>query len=144
MTFQGKITYISPKSEGTSQAGKPWQKVEIVVTESGTNYPNELLLTAMNDRLQQFAGIKVGDLVTVEYDLHVREYNGRRYQNASLYKISKAAEAAVAPQPQVEQAVAPAPTPAKVGELFTAAPMARKKKEDHDFNKPDETDGLPF
>lgn len=107
MTFQGKITYISPKTEGTSQAGNAWAKVDIVVTESGTNYPNELLVTAMNDRLDQFKGIKVGDMVTVDYDLRVREYNGRRYQNASLYKITKveAAETATAPAPATEKAV---------------------------------------
>ena len=107
MTFQGKITYISPKQEGTSQAGKAWQKVDIVVTETGTNYPNELLVTAMNDRLEQFKGIKEGDMVTVDYDLHVREYNGRRYQNASLYKIAKVevAETATAPSPATEKAV---------------------------------------
>lgn len=116
MIFTGKISFISPKTEGTSQAGNAWKKVEIVVTESGTNYPNELLATAMNDRLEQFAGIKVGDEVTVEYDLRVREYNGRHYMNAMLYKISKATP--------VENAKMPAD---KAVEYMTAATQSAPK-----------------
>ena len=119
MTFTGKLTYISPMREGISKAGNNWAKVDIVVTESGVNYPNELLLSANYDRLEQFSGIKEGDMVTVEYYLHVREYNGRRYQNASLYKIAK-----------VEAAVETAKAPAdKAVEYMTVATKSAPKPE---------------
>lgn len=147
MKFEGKLTWVSSKQEGTSAAGNAWAKVDIVVTENNTAYPNELLATAWNDKLEQFAGIKVGDDVVVEFDMKVREYNGRRYQDIKLWKIAKAGQpvqTATAPQPQAETAVM-TPTAAKVADLFQAAPVATaRKKDDHDFNQPDENDGLPF
>lgn len=147
MRFEGKLTYIGQKQEGTSQAGNAWAKVDIVVTENGTEYPNELLATAWNDKLEQFHGIRQGDDVVVDCDMKVREYNGRRYQDIKLWKIAKAGQVvqtAVAPQPQAETAVM-TPTAAKVADLFQAAPVATaRKKQDHDFNQPDENDGLPF
>lgn len=146
MKFEGKLTWVSSKQEGTSAAGNSWAKVDIVVTENNTAYPNELLATAWNDKLEQFAGIKVGDDVVVEYDMKVREYNGKRYHDVKLWKITKAGEApqaATMPQPATEQAVM-TPTAAKVADMFQAAPIAPTKKTQKDFNQPDESDGLPF
>lgn len=93
MKFIGRLTWLSPKQEGTSKAGNHWEKVDFVVTENIDRYPSQILCSAMNDKIGQLMGINIGDLVELDYDLHVRDWTTqageqRKSMDASLYRIT--------------------------------------------------------
>ena len=105
MTFQGKITFRSDEQTGQGKNGE-WRKVNFVI-DNGDQFPDRLLVTAFNDRAKQVQEYKVGDTVECVLSANVREYNGRHYQDLTLYKIVKVevAETATAPAPATEKAV---------------------------------------
>ncbi len=85
-----------PTQTGTSQSGKAWQKREFIIEETVGNYPNSLVITAFGDRVEKLNTLRVGDCVTARFDTQVREYNGRAFNNITLYDITK-------PQAQAQQ-----------------------------------------
>lgn len=85
-----------PTQTGTSQSGKAWQKREFIIEETVGNYPNSLVITAFGDRVEKLNTFRVGDYVTARFDTQVREYNGRAFNNITLYDITQ-------PQAQAQQ-----------------------------------------
>lgn len=88
-----------PTQTGTSQSGKAWQKREFIIEETVGNYPNSLVITAFGDRVEKLNTLRVGDCVTARFDTQVREYNGRAFNNITLYDITQP-QAQAQPQPQ--------------------------------------------
>ena len=88
-----------PTQTGTSQSGKAWQKREFIIEENVGNYPNSLVITAFGDRVEKLNTLRVGDCVTARFDTQVREYNGRAFNNITLYDITQP-QAQAQPQPQ--------------------------------------------
>lgn len=76
-----------PTQTGTSQSGKAWQKREFIIEETVGNYPNSMVITAFGDRVEKLNTLRVGDCVTARFDTQVREYNGRAFNNITLYDI---------------------------------------------------------
>lgn len=87
---------MMPTQTGTSQSGKAWQKREFIIEENVGNYPNSLVITAFGDRVEKLNTLRVGDYVTVRFDTQAREYNGRAFNNITLYDITQ-------PQAQAQQ-----------------------------------------
>ena len=90
---------MMPTQTGTSQSGKAWQKRELIIEETVGNYPNSLVITAFGDRVEKLNTLRVGDYVTARFDTQVREYNGRAFNNITLYDITQP-QAQAQPQPQ--------------------------------------------
>ena len=90
---------MMPTQTGTSQSGKAWQKREFIIEETVGNYPNSLVITAFGDRVEKLNTLRVGDCVTARFDTQVREYNGRAFNNITLYDITQP-QAQAQPQPQ--------------------------------------------
>ena len=88
-----------PAQAGTSQSGKAGQKRECSIEETVGNYPNSLVITAFGDRVEKLNTLRVGDYVTARFDTQVREYNGRAFNNITLYDITQP-QAQAQPQPQ--------------------------------------------
>lgn len=89
-----------PTQTGTSQSGKAWQKREFIIEETVGNYPNSLVITAFGDRVEKLNTLRVGDYVTARFDAQAREYNGRVFNNITLYDITQP-QAQAQPQQQV-------------------------------------------
>lgn len=106
-----------PTQTGTSQSGKAWQKREFIIEENVGNYPNSLVITAFGDRVEKLNTLRVGDCVTARFDTQVREYNGRVFNNITLYDITQPQEQA---QP-MQQAYMGAPAQA-MQQQYQAAP----------------------
>ena len=106
-----------PTQTGTSQSGKAWQKREFIIEETVGNYPNSLVITAFGDRVEKLNTLRVGDYVTARFDTQVREYNGRAFNNITLYDITQPQAQA---QPQ-QQAYMGAPQQA-MPQQYQAAP----------------------
>ena len=117
MEITGVVKSVMPTQTGTSQSGKAWQKREFIIEENVGNYPNSLVITAFGDRVEKLNTLRVGDCVTARFDTQVREYNGRAFNNITLYDITQ-------PQPQAQpqrQAYMGAPAQA-IPAQYQAAP----------------------
>ena len=99
MEITGVVKSVMPTQTGTSQSGKAWQKREFIIEETVGNYPNSLVITAFGDRVEKLNTLRVGDYVTARFDTQVREYNGRAFNNITLYDITQPQAQAQA-QPQ--------------------------------------------
>ena len=124
-----------PTQTGTSQSGKAWQKREFIIEETVGNYPNSLVITAFGDRVEKLNTLRVGDYVTARFDTQVREYNGRAFNNITLYDITQPQPQAQAqPQPQAyigapQQAMPQQyqAAPAQPYQPMTAQPMQQQQ-----------------
>ena len=126
MEITGKIIAVLPERGGVSQrTGSEW-KVQEYVLETQELYPRKMCFDVFGaDKIAQFA-IKIGDQLTVSFDIDAREYNGRWYNSIRAWKVDRvSAQAPVAPD---------APFPP-----MNAAPAAPV-----DFASTDEKDDLPF
>lgn len=99
-----------PTQNGTSQSGKAWQKREFIIEETVGNYPNSMVITAFGDRVEKLNTLRVGDYVTARFDTQVREYNGRAFNNITLYDITQP-QAQAQPQQQVYMGAPQQPMP---------------------------------
>lgn len=99
MKLKGKIQRMLPMQQGTSKAGNNWQKVEFVVEETGSEHPDIICISAMNDHVQELLGFNNGDEVEVDFSCRCNEYNGRVYNSLNLFKIEKVGAPQQAPQP---------------------------------------------
>ena len=80
MEITGKIIAVLPERGGVSQrTGSEW-KVQEYVLETQEQYPRKMCFDVFGaDKIAQFA-IKIGDQLTVSFDIDAREYNGRWYK----------------------------------------------------------------
>lgn len=114
MEITGVIKAILPVQSGTSKSGNVWQKADFVIEEEGGNYPNSMVITAFGERVEKLNTVRVGDRVTARFDTQAREYNGRYFNNITLYDFAQ-------PQPQQAQAYMGAPQQ-QMPQQYQAAP----------------------
>ena len=109
MEITGKIIAVLPERGGVSQE----------------QYPRKMCFDVFGaDKIAQFA-IKIGDQLTVSFDIDAREYNGRWYNSIRAWKVERATAPAESP-------AGPVPFPP----VSDAAPV--------DFSAGDSKDDLPF
>ncbi|MCR4920322.1 MAG: DUF3127 domain-containing protein [Bacteroidaceae bacterium] len=90
MKISGKITWVSPLQQGTSQRGSEWRMQTIVVEEDDPQvaYPNEAAFNLFNDRIPA-EPLTVGAHVEVYFGMRTREYNNKWYNEVNVIKIYK-------------------------------------------------------
>jgi hypothetical protein len=90
MEIQGKITAINDVQSGTSSAGKEWQKCTFIVKTSD-EYNNVFCFDVFGaekvDNLKKYN--KVGDDVTVAFNIKCNEFKGKYFTNLDAWKITK-------------------------------------------------------
>lgn len=119
MEITGVVKSVMPTQNGTSKSGKEWQKREFIIEETVGNYPNSMVITAFGDRVEKLNTVRVGDRVTARFDTLAREYNGRYFNNITLYDFAQPQQAQQ-PQPQ-QQAYMGAPQQ-QMPQQYQAAP----------------------
>ena len=88
ITEKGVLTYKSQVETGTSKSGNTWQKQTIVVSRENVNAPyDKVALSVFGDKVNDSERCRVGDKVEITYSISAKEYNGRWYNDVSLYKI---------------------------------------------------------
>lgn len=97
LDITGKIIQKLNKTEGISKAGKPWSKQEFVI-ETQETYPRKVMISTMNEKVNELERFNVGDVVTASLNLESREYNGRWYTDARAWKIQGQGSGAASPQ----------------------------------------------
>lgn len=130
MELTGKIIAVLPERGGISQrTGTEW-KSQSYVLETQESYPRKVCFDVFgSDKIAQFA-IKIGETLTVSFDIDAREYQGRWYNSVRAWKIDRSTAAPATPAPDMAPPFPPAPG---------AAPAAPT-----DFSSGDSTDDLPF
>lgn len=98
LEIKGKITKVLPLESGQTKAGAEWQKQSFIV-DSGSQYNNLYCFEVFgNEKVENFNKYnKVGNDVTVEFNVNCNEYNGKYYTTLSAWKISKAEASATQP-----------------------------------------------
>lgn len=98
----GKIKLI----QETQTFNSGFTKREMVVTVEDGNYPQDINLEFLKDKISLLDDLSVGQTVTVSFDIRGREYNGRYFNNLVGWKIQ--GEAGAAAQDEYYQSAPPA------------------------------------
>ena len=88
MDFQGFITWIWPVEV---VGKKELQKLSFVI-ETKAKYPNSVLVDLYGDRIKEINGKNVGDEVIAELTFKMRQFEDRRYNGISAYRVYKLGE----------------------------------------------------
>lgn len=85
MEIQGKIIVVLPERSGTSQRGNQWRSISYVL-ETQEQYPKKLAFDVTNDKIDQL-NIQFGEILTVQFDINAREYNGRWFNSVNAWNV---------------------------------------------------------
>ena len=97
MIFTGRITNVGQLQGGTGKEGHEWASIEVVV-EDEAQYPNSAVFKLFKNKenvkyAKSFTSdYPIGTLVEVEFNLKSKEYNGKFYNDLSIWKIMKLGE----------------------------------------------------
>ncbi|MDE5675797.1 MAG: DUF3127 domain-containing protein [Muribaculaceae bacterium] len=84
MEIEGKIIQDLGIQSGTSKAGNPWKKRELVLETFGS-YPRKVKFHIFGDRVDTIR-LEPGKDYVLSFDLESREFNGRWYTDVSVYQ----------------------------------------------------------
>lgn len=94
MELQGKIIVVLPERSGTSQRGNQWRSITYVL-ETQEQYPKKLAFDVINDKIDQL-NIQFGEILTVQFDINAREYNGRWFNSVNAWNVIRQTQQAPA------------------------------------------------
>ena len=83
--FTGVVKAITPVQSGQGINGK-WQKQTFVLEEVAEQYPNKLLLEALNKQTEMDK-LQVGATIKALFNTDAKEYQGKYYGANKLYKV---------------------------------------------------------
>ncbi|MDE7413578.1 MAG: DUF3127 domain-containing protein [Muribaculaceae bacterium] len=114
MELEGKVIQDLGIQSGTSRAGNPWAKKEVIIETFGT-YPKKVKLTIFGEQRMNSCPAEVGMSYRFNIEVESREYNERWYTDVNAFSsmpidgsISAPAPAAAPFSPQPMAAAAPA------------------------------------
>lgn len=76
---------VLPERSGTSQRCNQWRSISYVL-ETQEQYPKKLAFDVTNDRIDQL-NIQLGEILTVQFDINAREYNGRWFNSINAWNV---------------------------------------------------------
>ncbi|MCD8072702.1 MAG: DUF3127 domain-containing protein [Alistipes sp.] len=91
MEIEATVVKLLPVVKGTSARGE-WTKQEVILEQPG-EFGRKLCVSFWGDKALDAATLKEGETVTVSLNLESREFNGRWYTEARVWKMTKAAPA---------------------------------------------------
>ena len=94
MEIQGKIIVVLPERSGVSQRGNQWRSISYVL-ETQEQYPKKLAFDVTNDKIDQL-NIQFGEILTVQFDINAREYNGRWFNSVNAWNVIRQVQQAPA------------------------------------------------
>lgn len=109
MELTGKIDQKLAVASGTSSKGE-WSKQEFVVEYKEGNYPAKACFSVWGpDKVADLGKFKIGDEVTVSFNVSSREYNGRWYTDLRAWRIVPGSQSSAPAYPQYQDATAAQP-----------------------------------
>ena len=100
LEIKGKLEKFLDPQTGETKTGGTWTKQSFIV-KTDSEYNNLYCFEVFGDeKVQNLTKYqKVGDNVTVEFNVNCNEYQGKYYTTLSAWKISKADTSATSEQP---------------------------------------------
>lgn len=89
--LKGKVKILFEQQDFPSG----FYKRDFVIT-TNEQYPQDIKLSALKERIEQLKGLSEGDEILVKFDLRGREYNGNYYVDLNAWRIEKGASAGAA------------------------------------------------
>jgi hypothetical protein len=84
MQITAKLVHILPLQKGAGKNGE-WKKQDIVVETDG-QYPKKVCISIWGDKIEE-SKLKVNNMLTIDFDVESREYNGKWYTDVKAWKI---------------------------------------------------------
>ena len=81
----GKIIAVLPTRSGTSARGTQWSS-QTAVIETHEQYPKRVAFDVLGDKITEF-NLKVGEEVTVSFDINAREFNGKWFNSVNAWQV---------------------------------------------------------
>lgn len=83
-TIKGRVIAVPPAKTGIGQRG-PWRRQTVVIEYESGRYTQTLALDCSNSKAEDFGRLRVGEIVTIHYDVTSREFNGNYYTTANAF-----------------------------------------------------------
>jgi hypothetical protein len=93
MEIQGSIKVVGQ----TEEVGSKGFKKRLLVVTTQEQYPQQIPMDFVQDKVSLLDNFSVGDTVKVGINLRGNEYNGKYYLNAQGWRIEKVGESQAAP-----------------------------------------------
>jgi hypothetical protein len=87
LEINGKVVAILAEQSGQGKNGT-WVKQEFVI-ETEEQFPKKACFSAWGDKAAEVKKLKVGDPVSVGFNIESREFNNKWYTDLRAWKISK-------------------------------------------------------
>lgn len=94
MQITAKLIHLLPLQKGAGKNGE-WKKQDIVVETDG-QYPKKVCISIWGDKIEENK-LKVGNTLTIDFDVESREYNGKWYTDVKAWKIELSGSAGAGP-----------------------------------------------
>lgn len=93
MEAKGKIiAKLEERSGVAKSSGKPFRVAQYVI-ETHENFPKKIMFEVFGeDRINNF-NIQVGEMLTVQFDVDAREYNGKWYNSVRAFNVVRDSDA---------------------------------------------------
>lgn len=99
MEIEGRIIIDLGFQSGTSKAGNPWKKREMVLETLNTQYPRKVKFHLFGDRADTIQ-LEVGRSYRLSVDVESREFNGRWYTDLNCYAAAESGSDTMPNYPQ--------------------------------------------
>ena len=84
--IQGKVKLLPD----TQTVGSGFKKRELLLTTDDEKYPQDISIEFLQEKIELLDSITVGQIVTINFNIRGREYNGKYFNNLTGWKISTA------------------------------------------------------
>ena len=112
---KGTISDMSEVQSGTSQSGKEWQRMNLILDTPGfQGSVYKMVFQVSGDHVKEVSLFNRGDRVEVGFSIYAREWNGKWYNNVDLVKITSQEtrqDAPAANRPKAQENLNPADHP---------------------------------
>ncbi len=99
MEIKGTIVQVLPPQSGISKAGNAWKKQEYILENNEGQFPRKICFTCFGQTADTIQ-LQVGQRIIASFDVESREYNGRWFTEARLWRaVPDEATTQVAPPP---------------------------------------------
>ena len=87
MQLTARLSQVLPLQSGMGRNGE-WKKQDIIVETDG-QYPKKICVSVWGDKINQ-SQLQPGNMLTIDFDVESREFNGRWYTDVKAWKIEPA------------------------------------------------------
>ena len=93
MELKGRVKFLGQLAEGVSATGNGWQRQDFVIDyvsgkdKEGEKIVKQAAFQGFGNVVDIIKGLNIGDIVSIQFNIEAREYNGKWYGTNSVWKI---------------------------------------------------------